>query len=509
RFGSNPLSSAQLDEAAGPYFWNYAAQGLNFNGTTLAQDLNGAALPVTWNTANMTTNGSLGALLLHHHNTQGKRDEVAVLEGTQTADLAVSKSVSNPTPTFGTNVTFTITVSNSGPNNATGVVVSDLLPAGLVYVSDDGAGAYSSVTGVWTVGNLANAASATLQIVATVNTTDRVDNTAAIGTSSPADPNPANNQATVSLMAPRSANLDLAMSVSSPTVTAGNSVTFTLTVKNIGDDPAYSINVTEDFPSFPALNPGSFTASQGVYNPATGLWNLASLGKGFTATLTYTVNAPNTAGPLTNQATGTSTISDPNTLNNSASATTVVCPTAIIVGTPASGALGQSYNSSVAATPVPTGGYNYQYSLANATTLPPGLTLNTSTGAITGTPTADGNFSFDIKVELFDAGNVSAGCATATQTRTINVTCVSNPVVTNLNDSGAGSLRDAIDTACAGSTITFAPGLTGTITLTSGDLIISRTLTIQGPGAQVITISGNQQWRIFTLFNTTPASLSL
>jgi len=509
RFGSNPLSSAQLDEAAGPYFWNYAAQGLNFNGTTLAQDLNGAALPVTWNTANMTTNGSLGALLLHHHNTQGKRDEVVVLEGTQTADLAVSKSVSNPTPTFGTNVTFTITVSNSGPNNATGVVVSDLLPAGLVHVSDNGAGAYSPVTGLWTVGNLANAASATLQIVATVNTTDRVDNTAAISASSPADPNPANNQATVSLMAPRSANLDLAMSVSSPTVTAGNSVTFTLTVKNIGDDPAYSINVTEDFPSFPALNPGSFTASQGVYNPATGLWNLASLGKGFTATLTYTVNAPNTAGPLTNQATGTSTISDPNTLNNSASATTVVCPTAIIVGTPASGALGQSYNSSVAATPVPTGGFSYQYSLANATTLPPGLTLNTSTGAITGTPTADGNFSFDIKVELFDAGNVSAGCATATQTRTINVTCVSNPVVTNLNDSGAGSLRDAIDTACAGSTITFAPGLTGTITLTSGDLIISRTLTIQGPGAQVITISGNQQWRIFTLFNTTPASLSL
>ena len=56
------------DEAAGPFSWNYAAaaQGLNFTGKHLLQDLNGAAIPVTWNLANLTANGSQGALLLHH-----------------------------------------------------------------------------------------------------------------------------------------------------------------------------------------------------------------------------------------------------------------------------------------------------------------------------------------------------------------------------------------------------------------------------------------------------------
>ena len=66
----------------------------------------------------------------------------------------------------GGTVIFTLTVINNGPNNAFGVVVSDPLPAGLTYVSDDGGGAYVSGTGLWTIGALANAASATLHITA-------------------------------------------------------------------------------------------------------------------------------------------------------------------------------------------------------------------------------------------------------------------------------------------------------------------------------------------------------
>ena len=64
--------------------------------------------------------------------------------------------------------------------------------------------------------------------------------------------------------------------------------------------------------------------------------------------------------------------------------------------------------------------------------------------------------------------------------------------VTNLNDSNAGSLRQAIIDANAtpeADTITFAPGLTGTIVLTSGQLpLIVNNLTIQGPGAPSLTI---------------------
>ena len=54
-------------------------------------------------------------------------------------------------------------------------------------------------------------------------------------------------------------------------------------------------------------------------------------------------------------------------------------------------------------------------------------------------------------------------------------------VVTNLNDSGPGSLRQAIADAAPSDIITF--GVTGTITLTTGELLINKDLTLSGPGA--------------------------
>ena len=64
------------------------------------------------------------------------------------------------------------------------------------------------------------------------------------------------------------------------------------------------------------------------------------------------------------------------------------------------------------------------------------------------------------------------------------------PTVTNTNDSGAGSLRAAIAAAANGDTIDFAPALNGqTITLTSGALTITQSLTISGPGAGNLTIT--------------------
>src|SRR6516165_3699459 len=70
--------------------------------------------------------------------------------------------------------------------------------------------------------------------------------------------------------------------------------------------------------------------------------------------------------------------------------------------------------------------------------------------------------------------------------------------VTNNLDSGAGSLRADIAAAQSGDTINFAPRLDGqTITLTSGYLAISNNLTIQGPGASLLTISGNHLSQVF------------
>jgi predicted outer membrane repeat protein len=73
--------------------------------------------------------------------------------------------------------------------------------------------------------------------------------------------------------------------------------------------------------------------------------------------------------------------------------------------------------------------------------------------------------------------------------------------VTNLLDSGAGSLRQAIIDTPSGGTVDFQAGLTGTITLTSGELAIGEDLTIAGPGADVITVSGNHGSRIFEVSN--------
>src|SRR6266478_2728539 len=63
-------------------------------------------------------------------------------------------------------------------------------------------------------------------------------------------------------------------------------------------------------------------------------------------------------------------------------------------------------------------------------------------------------------------------------------------VVTNTNDSGPGSLRDALVVANDGDTID-ATGVSGTILLTSDELQISHSVTINGPGAGMLAVNGN------------------
>ncbi len=68
--------------------------------------------------------------------------------------------------------------------------------------------------------------------------------------------------------------------------------------------------------------------------------------------------------------------------------------------------------------------------------------------------------------------------------------------VTSLDDSGAGTLRSTIGQAASGDTINFQAGLSGMITLESPLPILNQDLTIQGPGAGVITVSGNDLHRV-------------
>lgn len=114
-------------------------------------------------------------------------------------DLAVTKTDSLDPIEAGSNLTYTVTVTNNGPEDATGVSVTDVLPAGVTYVSHTAStGTFNDTSGVWTVGGLSNGASATLTITVAVgsevaNTT--ISNTATVS-STTVDINTTNNLAT-------------------------------------------------------------------------------------------------------------------------------------------------------------------------------------------------------------------------------------------------------------------------------------------------------------------------
>ncbi len=81
-------------------------------------------------------------------------------------------------------------------------------------------------------------------------------------------------------------------------------------------------------------------------------------------------------------------------------------------------------------------------------------------------------------------------------------TLLSTFTVLNLNDSGIGSLRAAIAASNAdtgANTIAFAKGLKGTIALTSGELSITNSVTINGPGANELSVSGQSVSRVFEI----------
>jgi len=76
-------------------------------------------------------------------------------------------------------------------------------------------------------------------------------------------------------------------------------------------------------------------------------------------------------------------------------------------------------------------------------------------------------------------------------------------IVTNTNDSGGGSLRQALADASDGDTVQFDAALNGqTITLTSGELVIDKDVTINGPGPDLLTVETLGQFRIFHVIPT-------
>lgn len=133
---------------------------------------------VEWNTADNGTGDSIkpGQTTLLHAGEKGysktyyakwEPEEVTPIDW---GKLGISKSVSPTGPVKpGTTLTYTITVTNNTGADLDSVVVYDKLDRHLTFVSATGAGSYSTLTGFWNVGALANGASAALVIKATVN----------------------------------------------------------------------------------------------------------------------------------------------------------------------------------------------------------------------------------------------------------------------------------------------------------------------------------------------------
>ncbi|MDD2673239.1 MAG: Calx-beta domain-containing protein, partial [Flavobacterium sp.] len=149
-------------------------------------------------------------------------------------DLGITKTVDSSSPCVGSNVEFTIKVTDLGPNNATGVSVNDLLPAGYDFVSSNASiGSYNSATGIWSIGDLNNSDIVTLKVTAKVKSSGSYTNTATIVASQP-DSNATNNTASAATTP---------ISSTPPAVNAGDDKSLAcgvITVKLDGNNPSSS-----------------------------------------------------------------------------------------------------------------------------------------------------------------------------------------------------------------------------------------------------------------------------
>ncbi|OIN58123.1 hypothetical protein BLX24_16510 [Arsenicibacter rosenii] len=131
----------------------------------------------------------------------GTRTAVTVTVGFCNADLAVTKNVTPSGPyRLGQKITYIVTATNNGPVSASGVTVTDRLPASLSFVAATASvGSYNAATGIWTIGELATGASRNLFVEAVIRAGGSVRNVAVITGTNDDPTKPENNTSTVTI----------------------------------------------------------------------------------------------------------------------------------------------------------------------------------------------------------------------------------------------------------------------------------------------------------------------
>lgn len=263
------------------------------------------------------------------------------------ADVAITK-IAPPTAIAGNNLTYNLSVTNSGPQSASSVTVSDALPAQTRFVSHTPPPGWSCTTPAAGATGTITCTKATVAVAESgvFTTVVRICPETACGTSltntatassATNDPVPANNTATATVSVQAQADVSIAKTASSPSVIPGGVITYTLTVNNAGPSNSAGTTVVDTLP--PDFTAVSATSSAGTCSGAgtptiactlgtIGAANQCTTSFPGTATITIVAQVATTATPAT--ATNTATVAttnclpDPVMANNTASAITSV-----------------------------------------------------------------------------------------------------------------------------------------------------------------------------------------
>ncbi|KAB2834473.1 MAG: DUF11 domain-containing protein, partial [Candidatus Dadabacteria bacterium] len=258
--------------------------------------------------------------------------QVQCNEVQESAGLSITKSDSPDPVTVGNALTYTLTVANSGPDQATGVTVTDVIPSSFTFNNaNPSQGTCNPLVGqtlTCNLGTIANGANATVTISVTPTQPGVIANTAIVSGNEP-DPNPDDNSdtesTTVEGTGPASANLSVVKTDNPDPVIVNQQLTYTVTVTNLGPDPATNVVVTDTLPTGATF--GSATPEQGSCGEAAGVvtCNLGGISSGGSVNITIIIT-PTSVGTAVNTVSVAGTENDPDTNNNTDTENTAVDP---------------------------------------------------------------------------------------------------------------------------------------------------------------------------------------